>query len=85
MGIISWIILGAIAGWVASKITGRDDRMGCLANLAAGVAGAFIGGAIVSLLTGGFTLRFDVVSFIVAIAGAVLVLAVVNFLSGRNK
>jgi len=84
MGIISWIIFGAIAGWVASKITGRDDRMGCLANLAAGVAGAFIGGAIVSLFTGGFTIGFDVVSFIVAVAGGVLVLAVVNFILGRK-
>jgi uncharacterized membrane protein YeaQ/YmgE (transglycosylase-associated protein family) len=84
MGIISWIIFGAIAGWVASKITGRDDRMGCLANLAAGVAGAFIGGAIVSLFTGGFTIGFDVVSFIVAVAGGVLVLAIVNFILGRR-
>ena len=84
MGIISWIIFGAIAGWVASKITGRDDRMGCLANLAAGVAGAFIGGAIVSLFTGGFSIGFDVPSFIVAIAGGVLVLAVLNFILGRK-
>jgi uncharacterized membrane protein YeaQ/YmgE (transglycosylase-associated protein family) len=84
MGIISWIIFGAIAGWVASKITGRDDQMGCLANLAAGVAGAFIGGAIVSLFTGGFTVGFNVVSFIVAIVGGVLVLAVVNFILGRK-
>ena len=84
MSIISWIIFGAIAGWVASKITGRDDQMGCLANLAAGVAGAFIGGAIVSLFTGGFTIGFDVPSFIVAIVGGVLVLAVVNFILGRK-
>jgi uncharacterized membrane protein YeaQ/YmgE (transglycosylase-associated protein family) len=80
MGIISWIIFGAIAGWVASKITGRDDQMGCLANLAAGVAGAFI----VSLFTGGFTVGFDVPSFIVAVAGGVLVLVVVNFILGRK-
>ena len=84
MSIISWIILGAIAGWVASKITGRDDQMGCLMNLVAGVVGAFVGGAIVSLFTGGFTVAFDVPSFIVAVAGAVLVLAVLNFIQRRR-
>jgi uncharacterized membrane protein YeaQ/YmgE (transglycosylase-associated protein family) len=84
MGIISWIIFGAIAGWVASKITGRDDQMGCLMNLVAGVVGAFVGGAIVSLFTGGFTVRFDVPSFIVAVAGAVLVLAVLNLIQRRR-
>ena len=72
MGIIAWVIFGAIAGWVASKITGRDDQMGCLMNIVVGVIGAFIGGAIVSLFTGG-------------VLGAVVLLAIVTLIFGRKK
>jgi uncharacterized membrane protein YeaQ/YmgE (transglycosylase-associated protein family) len=80
MGLIAWIIFGGLAGWVASKLTGRDDQMGCLMNIVVGVLGAFIGGAIVGLFTGGFTIGFDLTSLLVAILGAVLLLAVVNFI-----
>jgi uncharacterized membrane protein YeaQ/YmgE (transglycosylase-associated protein family) len=85
MGIISWIIFGGLAGWVASMITGRNDQMGCLANIVAGVVGAFVGGAIYRFFTGNdFTAGFDITSFIVAVVGAVLVLLVLNLISGRR-
>ena len=84
MGLIAWIIFGALAGWVASKITGRDDQMGCLTNIVVGVIGAFIGGAIVGLFTGGFDIGFNLGSFIVAVVGAVILLAVVNLVFGRK-
>jgi len=84
MGLIAWIIFGALAGWVASKITGRDDQMGCLMNIIVGVIGAFIGGGLVDLFTGGFTVGFNLVSFVVAVVGAVLLLAIVNFLFRRK-
>ena len=80
MGLIAWIIFGALAGWVASKLTGRDDQMGCLMNIVVGVIGAFIGGAIVGLFTGGFSIGFNLTSFIVAVVGAVLFLGVVNLM-----
>ncbi len=80
MGLIAWIIFGALAGWVASKLAGRDDQMGCLMNIVVGVIGAFIGGALVGLFTGGFSIGFNLTSFIVAVVGAVLFLAVVNLL-----
>jgi uncharacterized membrane protein YeaQ/YmgE (transglycosylase-associated protein family) len=85
MGLITWVIFGAIAGWLASKIVGRDDQMGCLTNIVVGVAGAFLGGAIVGLFTGGFSIAFNLTSFIVAILGAVLLLAVVNLVFGRRR
>jgi uncharacterized membrane protein YeaQ/YmgE (transglycosylase-associated protein family) len=86
MGIISWIIFGGLAGWVASMITGRNDQMGCLSNIIAGVVGAFVGGAIYTFLTGNdFMAGFNVVSFIVAVIGAVLVLALLNLLTGRRR
>ena len=84
MGLVAWIIFGAIAGWVASKLTGRDDQQGCLMNIVVGVIGAFIGGAIVGLFTGGFSIGFNLTSFVVAVVGAVLLLAVVNLLFRRR-
>jgi uncharacterized membrane protein YeaQ/YmgE (transglycosylase-associated protein family) len=80
MGLVAWIIFGALAGWVASKLTGRDDQMGCLMNIVVGVIGAFIGGAIVGFFTGGFSIGFNLPSFVVAVLGAVLLLAVVNLI-----
>ncbi len=84
MGLVTWIIFGALAGWVASKLAGRDDQMGCLMNIVVGVIGAFIGGAIVGLFTGGFDIGFNLTSFIVAVVGAVLFLGVINLLFRRR-
>ena len=44
MGILSWILMGALAGWLASKITGNDASMGWIANIIVGIIGAVIGG-----------------------------------------
>jgi uncharacterized membrane protein YeaQ/YmgE (transglycosylase-associated protein family) len=85
MGFISWIIFGALAGWAASLITGRNQRMGCLANIIVGVVGAFIGGFLVELLSGreiGFGWNWT--SFGVAVLGAVLLLAITGFWQSRR-
>ncbi|MFH1864995.1 MAG: GlsB/YeaQ/YmgE family stress response membrane protein [Candidatus Eisenbacteria bacterium] len=75
MGLLAWIVFGALAGGVASRITGR--RQGCCLNIVVGVVGAFIGGIIVQLATGrGFSLGFNLPSFAVAILGAVILLAI---------
>ena len=79
MGIIAWLVFGALAGWVASMIAGTNERMGCLLNIVVGIVGAFIGGFLYSLLTGrGFVAGFDSTSFIVAVAGAVILLLVIT-------
>jgi uncharacterized membrane protein YeaQ/YmgE (transglycosylase-associated protein family) len=49
MGILSWIIFGALAGWVASMITGRNERQGCLMNIIVGIIGASVVGAVILL------------------------------------
>ena len=86
MGIIAWLIFGALAGWVASMIAGTNERMGCLLNIIVGIAGAFIGGFVYSLLTGTeFIARFDITSFLVAVAGAVLLLFLLTGLRGRGR
>ncbi len=83
MNIILWILFGALAGWIASMIMKTDAQMGAVANIVVGILGAFIGGFVVSLFgmeTGGFNL----VSLIVAILGAVILLAIVKAVSGRR-
>lgn len=51
MGIITWIVLGALAGWIASMIVGKNSEMGAFANVCIGIAGAFIGGFVFNLIT----------------------------------
>jgi len=84
MGLISWIIFGALAGWVASIIAGRVRGLGCLGNILIGVLGAFIGGFIVEWLTGAaVTFAWNWRSFGVAVVGAVLLLAITGW--GRRN
>lgn len=79
MGIIAWLIFGALAGWVASMIAGTNERQGCLVNIIVGIVGAFIGGFLYSLLTGReFIATFDIGSFVVAVIGAVVLLAILK-------
>ena len=85
MGWLAWIIFGAIAGWVASMIAGTNERQGCLLNIVVGIAGAFVGGFLYSLLTGtAFDFAFNISSFIVAVVGAVILLFVLNALTRRR-
>lgn len=79
MGLIAWIIFGALAGWVASMITGRDQRMGCITNILVGIVGAFIGGIVMNLLGGSGVTGFNLYSFGVAVVGAVILLAIAGF------
>ena len=84
MGIIAWIIFGAFAGWVASKLAGTDDQMGCLSNIFVGIAGAFIGGVLYKVLTDEkWNFRFNPSSFIVAVIGSVVLLALLRLVGGR--
>jgi len=76
MGIFSWILFGGLAGWVASKITGHDGKMGLLANITTGIAGALVGGFVMSLIGKSGVDGFNLPSFLVAVGGSVLVLAV---------
>jgi uncharacterized membrane protein YeaQ/YmgE (transglycosylase-associated protein family) len=84
MGLISWIIFGALAGWVASMLMGTNERQGCLMNIAIGVLGALVGGLVMELITGAeFTFVFNIRSFIVAVLGAVGLLAITGW--GRRR
>ena len=84
MSIIGWIILGGLAGWIASIITGRNQQQGCLMNIVVGVVGAAIGGALVGLIGGSSVTGFNLWSLIVAVLGAVVLLAAVNFFTRKR-
>jgi uncharacterized membrane protein YeaQ/YmgE (transglycosylase-associated protein family) len=79
MGILSWLIFGALAGWVAGLITKTNHRRGCIGNIILGIVGAFVGGALMTFLTGQqFMAGFNLGSFVVAVIGAIVLLAIVN-------
>lgn len=78
MGFIGWIILGGLAGWVASMIQGTNAQMGLLANIVVGIIGAFLGGLVFSLFGAEGVTGFNIYSFIVALVGAVLLLWIVK-------
>ena len=82
MGLLSWIILGGIAGWIASMVMGTDKSMGILANIFVGVIGALIGGFIVSLFGGEGVNGFNVWSLVVAVLGSIILLWIVKAVRG---
>lgn len=71
MGILSWIVVGAAAGWLASMAMGKNAQMGALANIGVGIAGALIGGFILGLLGIGGITGINVYSILVATLGAI--------------
>ncbi|NCC48528.1 MAG: GlsB/YeaQ/YmgE family stress response membrane protein [Clostridia bacterium] len=78
MGLLGWIVVGALAGWIASMIVGKNHKMGLLANIVVGVIGAFIGGFIVNLIGGDGITGFNLWSILVATGGAVVLLTLIN-------
>jgi len=89
MGIIAWIILGGLAGWVASMIMKNNPSMGVSANIIVGIIGAFIGGFIMNLLGARADVTgFNIESFLVALLGSIILLAIINLVrrgSIRNQ
>lgn len=85
MGILSWILFGILAGWVAGMLYGRGKPEGCLSNMAVGIFGALLGGAVYTLITGrDFTTGFNLPSFIVAVLGSIGLIAILNVIN-RNR
>lgn len=86
LGCVSWVFFGALVGWLASILTGRNNRQGCLMNIIVGVIGAFIGGAIFGLLNQGtLTVGWNLTALIYSIIGAAIFLLGIGMFSRRRR
>jgi uncharacterized membrane protein YeaQ/YmgE (transglycosylase-associated protein family) len=86
MGILTWIVVGLIAGWLAGELM-RGSGFGLLGNIVVGIVGALLGGFLASALfnvpdplTG-----FNITTLIVAFLGAVILLALIGLFRGRGR
>jgi uncharacterized membrane protein YeaQ/YmgE (transglycosylase-associated protein family) len=84
MSIIGWIVLGLIAGWLAGMIM-RGGGYGIIGDIVLGILGAIVGGWITGLVLGADLVNgFNVISLIVAVIGAVILIAISRLFTGRR-
>jgi len=80
MGILVWLIVGGVCGWLASIIMRTDAQQGMLLNVVVGIVGALLAGFIISPMVGVGTINegISLATFLVSLLGAVILLAIVN-------
>jgi len=78
MDFLLWIILGAVAGWIATIITRTDDQTGWFGNIVVGIVGAFIGGLVLRMFGTSQPSGFNLASLLTAILGAVILLSLLK-------
>ena len=83
MGIILWIIFGAVAGWLASLVMKTNYSQGTLYDIVLGIVGAVVGGFLMGLLGQSGVTGFNLYSLAVAVIGAVIVIYVGRMLHKR--
>ena len=81
MGIIIWLIVGGVVGWLASLIMKRDAQQGIILNIVVGIVGALIAGWIFG---GGINQAITLTSFLYSLIGAVILLAIVNLFTRKS-
>ena len=84
MGIIEWIVLGLVAGFIASKLVNKRGE-GFLGDVLLGIIGAVLGGFIANALNIGGISGFDIRSLLIAVLGAVLALVIYHAITGRRR
>ena len=84
MGILSWIVLGAIAGWIGSLIVNKTGE-GLFRDIILGIVGAVVGGWLFSAFGSVGVTGFNLWSLLVAVVGAVVVLFVYHAIFGRAR
>ena len=84
LNILGWLVIGLLAGWIASMIMGRGGY-GIVGDIIVGLIGAVIGGFLAALLFGGdWTTGFNLSTLIVSIVGAIILIAIVRALTGSS-
>jgi uncharacterized membrane protein YeaQ/YmgE (transglycosylase-associated protein family) len=80
MGILVWLIVGGVVGWVASIIMGTNRQQGILLNVIVGILGAILAGLFISPMLGIGTINQGLTAgtFLVSLLGAVILLAIVS-------
>lgn len=84
MGIIGWIILGGLAGWIASMIAGTNKGQGIFGNIVVGIIGGLIGGFILQLFNIDGVTGLNLWSLLVALGGAVIALWIWKMITGKK-
>ncbi len=87
MNIIAWIVLGAIAGYLAGFLVKGDEGLGIIGHIVLGIVGALVGGFLASVFlnTNPVDGAFDISSIVTATIGAILVVVVVSMVQGRTR
>jgi uncharacterized membrane protein YeaQ/YmgE (transglycosylase-associated protein family) len=87
VSIIAWIVLGAIAGYLAGFLVRGDEGLGVIGHIVLGIVGALVGGFLASALFNSHPIDgpFDVSSIVVAVIGAIIVVVAVNMVMGRSR
>lgn len=86
INIIVWLIVGAIAGWLASLVMGTNRSQGLLTDIIVGIIGAFLGGWLLDALDiGGGVTGLNIGSILTAFLGAVVLLALLRLIRGTAR
>lgn len=85
MGWLAWLIVGAVAGWLASLVMKTNRRQGLIMDILVGIVGAFIGGFVFNQFGAAGVTGFNVWSVFVAFTGAIVLLAVLRLFNRRGK
>jgi uncharacterized membrane protein YeaQ/YmgE (transglycosylase-associated protein family) len=87
MGIIAWLVVGAIAGWLAGLLVKGDESLGVIGHIVLGIIGALIGGFLAGILTGGndYTTGINITTIVVATIGAVIAVVAYNAIRGTSR
>lgn len=85
MGIIAWLVVGAVAGWLASLVMKTNREQGLIMDIIVGIVGAVIGGFLMRLINPNLDVNgINIESILVAFIGAVVLLALLRAFSGRR-
>jgi uncharacterized membrane protein YeaQ/YmgE (transglycosylase-associated protein family) len=86
MGIIAWLVVGAIAGYLAGFLVKGDEGLGVIGHVVLGIVGALVGGFLASiLLNRDMTTGINIETIIVATIGAIVTVLVVGMVTGRSR